>query len=160
MDLVQDYSSDEDEESAPITVASAATSEGHGNSQNKQESVEQNGHQGCSRSFSHQEGNYATHVYITGKAMPAAVYACQSFGYTCHLMHIWEARPSHQCVCSCIATGRVSCMLTNGLAVPAVAVPDELREPMHTLLSAIKQALPSLESVLASDAATTKVKIS
>ena len=76
------------------------------------------------------------------------------------LTHIREARPSHQCVCSCIATERVSCMLTHGLAVPAVAVPDDLREPMHTLLSAIKQALPSLEPVLASDVATTKVKIS
>jgi hypothetical protein len=76
MDLVQDYNSDEEEEDAPITVLPAATSEGRGNSENTQESVEQNGHQGRIRSFPHQEGNYATHVYITGKAMPAAVYSC------------------------------------------------------------------------------------
>ena len=159
MDLVQDYSSDENAEDAPITVAPAAISEGHGNSQNRQQSVEQNAHQGRIRSFPHLEGNYATHVYITGKAVPAAVYACHSFCCKCHMLHIREARPSHQSICSCIATGRVNCKLTHGLLVPAVAVPDDLREPMLTLLSAIKQALPLLKPVLASEAATTKVKI-
>ena len=86
MDLVQDYSSDDNKEDAPITVAPAANSEGHGNSQNKQQSKEQNAHQGRIRSFPHQEGNYATHVYITGKAMPAAFYACHSSWYTCHML--------------------------------------------------------------------------
>ena len=61
MELLQDYTSDDDGKDDPSAVGPL------GGSDEQSRSIDD--HQGRLRSFPHQEGNYATHVYVSGATL-------------------------------------------------------------------------------------------
>ena len=61
MELIQDYTSDDDETEASSAVGPLEAPD--------EQNRARNAHQGRLRSFPHQEGNYATYVYFSGATL-------------------------------------------------------------------------------------------
>lgn len=150
------------------TILASAQSTGHYRGDGKV-SLEVNTHQGRLRSFPHQEGNYATHVYISGTALDIDMGACAavlcSTRHPCIIHLVMQtvthlSRDAGKRTTELLQDSRqIRAHVCDGHTAVAVTIPEHVRETLNTLLTFFKHQAPLLQPVLASDAPPSKVTI-
>ena len=152
-----------------LTTSAPAQSTGHYRGDGKV-SLDVNTHQGRLRSFPHQEGSYATHVYVSGIALNIDMAACAavlcSTRHPCiiHLMmqtamHLSRAYWQKDTELLQDSRQKKGAHVYDGHAAVAVTVPEHVRETLDTVLTFFKHQAPLLQPVLASDAQPSKVTV-